>query len=95
MHGAVGFLIHIKLQIYQGIFQRNFFVNRLRLDRIMVMAHPVVHQSLLSTTLKCFAIVTSTYGTCQLEHVIQKHERVTSCSNLQARTTLTVCYHCQ
>ena len=38
MHGAVGFLICIKLQIYQGIFQWKSFVNRLKFDRIMVMS---------------------------------------------------------
>jgi len=48
MQGTVGFLISIQLQIYQGIFHWKKFLNRLRIDRIVVMilwsrflAHPV------------------------------------------------------
>jgi len=38
MQGAVGLLIAVYLQIYQGISQLKKFLNRLRFDRIMVMS---------------------------------------------------------
>ena len=38
LQGAVGFLITIWLQVYQGIFQWKNFLNWLRIDRIMVMS---------------------------------------------------------
>jgi len=38
MQGAVGFLISTWLQIYQGIFQWKKILNRLGIDRIMIMS---------------------------------------------------------
>jgi len=45
MQGALGFLIPIQLQMYQGIFQWKNFLNRLRIDRIMVMSRCLITTS--------------------------------------------------